>query len=179
MRNLTGRGKPYEAECLVDTGAVDCMAPANRLRAEGIKPEGRAVYELANREPVEYQYGFARIQFIGSETVAPVIFGPPDVEPILGVVALESAGITVEPVTKTLKRLPAKPLKIDSQFFALVATCPRRDQHRAGQSSRPLPDGRRDNSSTPADRAREQCDRGNRRACARWRTLPASRRRCK
>src|SRR5215471_13164238 len=105
MRSLSGRGKAYEAECLVDTGAVDCMAPAERLRAAGIRPEGKAVYELANGEPVEYEYGFARIRFVGSETVAQVIFGPPHAEPILGVVALESAGITVDPVTKTLKRL--------------------------------------------------------------------------
>jgi predicted aspartyl protease len=111
MRSLSGRKKPYEAECLVDTGAVDCMAPADQLRRAGIKPEGKAVYELANGQPVEYEYGFARIKFVGSETVAQVIFGPPDVEPILGVVALENAGITVDPVTKTLKRLPAKPLK--------------------------------------------------------------------
>jgi hypothetical protein len=40
-----------------------------------------------------------------------VVFGPPNVEPILGVVALENAGLTVDPITKTLKRLPAKPLK--------------------------------------------------------------------
>ena len=100
MRSLTGRGKPYEAECLVDTGAVDCMAQGDRLRAAGIKPEGKAFYELANGEPVEYEYGFARVEFVGSETVAQVIFGPADVEPILGVVALESAGITVDPVTK-------------------------------------------------------------------------------
>ena len=58
-----------------------------------------------------YEYGFARVLFLGTETVAQVIFGPPDVEPILGVVAHENAGITIDPVTKTLKRLPAKPLK--------------------------------------------------------------------
>ena len=52
MRSLSGKGKSYEAEFLVDTGVVDCMTPANRLRAAGIKPEGKAVYELANGEPV-------------------------------------------------------------------------------------------------------------------------------
>ena len=56
-------------------------------------------------------YGFARIEFIGAETVGQVVSGPSNVEPILGVVALESAGITVDPVTRTLERLPAKPLK--------------------------------------------------------------------
>jgi predicted aspartyl protease len=111
MRSLTGKGRPYQAECLVDTGSVDCLAPGDRLRAAGIKPEGKAIYELATGEPVEYEYGFARIEFVGSVTVAQVIFGPSGVEPILGVVALENAGVTVDPVTKVLKRLPAKPLK--------------------------------------------------------------------
>jgi predicted aspartyl protease len=111
MRSLAGKGKPYEGECLVDTGAIDCMAPGDQLRAAGIKPEGKAVYELANGEPIEYEYGFARIEFVGSVTVAQVIFGPPGVEPLLGVVALENTGITVDPINKTLKRLPAKPLK--------------------------------------------------------------------
>jgi predicted aspartyl protease len=48
---------------------------------------------------------------MGEETVAQVIFGPRGSEPILGVVALENVGIVVDPVTRTLKRLPAKPLK--------------------------------------------------------------------
>ena len=40
-----------------------------------------------------------------------VIFGPEEVEPILGVTTLESAGLTVDPTTQQLKRLPAVPLK--------------------------------------------------------------------
>ena len=109
--NLTKQGTPYEAEFLVDTGAVDCLAPGDALLAAGVMPEGKAVYELANGQPIEYQYGFARISFLGEETVSPVIFGPQGAEPILGVVALESMGVVVDPITKTLKRLHAKPLK--------------------------------------------------------------------
>jgi hypothetical protein len=48
---------------------------------------------------------------LGEETVAQIIFGPHDAEPILGVVALENTGVVVDPVTKTIKRLHAKPLK--------------------------------------------------------------------
>jgi clan AA aspartic protease len=109
--NLARDGTPYEAEFLVDTGAIDCLAPSDELRAAGVKPEGKAVYQLANGEPVEYEYGFARIAFLGEETVAQIIFGPHDAEPILGVVALENTGVVVDPVTKTIKRLHAKPLK--------------------------------------------------------------------
>ena len=47
----------------------------------------------------------------GAITAGRVIFGPDDVEPILGVTALESAGITVDPTNQTLRRLPAIPLK--------------------------------------------------------------------
>jgi clan AA aspartic protease len=109
--NLARQGSPYEAEFLVDTGAIDCLAPSDELSAAGVTPEGKAVYELANGEPVEYEYGFARISFLGEETVAQIIFGPAGVEPILGVVALENTGVVVDPVTKTIKRLHAKPLK--------------------------------------------------------------------
>jgi hypothetical protein len=34
-----------------------------------------------------------------------------EAEPLLGVTALESVGITVDPANRTLKRLPAIPLK--------------------------------------------------------------------
>ena len=57
------------------------------------------------------QYGFARISFLGDETVSHVIFGAENAEPLLGVVALENTGVRVDPVTQTLKRLPAMPLK--------------------------------------------------------------------
>ena len=49
--------------------------------------------------------------FLGSSTVSRIIFGPDDAEPMLGVVALDSTGIAVDPVSKTLKRMAAKPLK--------------------------------------------------------------------
>ena len=111
LSDLRQEGTPYESEFLVDTGAIDCMVDAERLREVGIQSEGRAAYALANGEPVEYDYGFARVSFFGEETVAQVVFGPPGVEPILGAGALENVGVTVDPATRTLKRLPARPLK--------------------------------------------------------------------
>lgn len=114
LGNLKADGIPFEAEFLVDTGAIDCLAPAQALIQAGIASEGRDVYELANGELVEYPYGFARVSFMGAETVSKVIFGPDGCEPLLGVVALESTGIGVDPVSRTLKRMAAKPLKRNS-----------------------------------------------------------------
>jgi clan AA aspartic protease len=118
ISNLSQDGEPFEGEFLVDTGAIDCMAPAGQLRKAGVAVEGKDVYELANGEPVEYEYGFARVSFMGSETVTQIIFGPEGVEPILGVVALENTGIAVDPVSRTLKRMTAKSLKSVRKRFA-------------------------------------------------------------
>lgn len=111
VSNLQRSQPPYSAPFLVDTGAIVCLAPEAELRKAGIEPEGREAYELANGMPVEYDYGFARISFMGSDTVTKIIFGPDNVEPLLGVTALESVGIGVDPVTQTLKRYAALPLK--------------------------------------------------------------------
>lgn len=109
--NLSKKGNPYSSEFLVDTRAIDCMAPADALERSGIEVEGHAAYELADGTLVKYPFGFARVTFMGAETVSQVIFGPEGCEPILGVVALENTGIGVDPVTRTLKRMDAKPLK--------------------------------------------------------------------
>ncbi len=111
ITNLAQDAEPWEAEFLVDTGAIDCMGPRDRLIRAGIRPEGKSVYELANGQPVEYEYGFARVAFLGAETVAQIVFGPLDTVPILGVVALENVGVSVDPVTRTLHRMHARPLK--------------------------------------------------------------------
>ena len=111
VTNLAGSGTPYQAEFLVDSGAVDCLGPTDRLRAAGIEPEGKAVYEPANGQPVEYEYGFARVALMGQETVVQIIFGPDGAKPILGVVALENMGVTIDPTSRVLRRLHAKPLK--------------------------------------------------------------------
>jgi clan AA aspartic protease len=111
VRRLAGRGKGYSAEFLVDTGAVDSLAPATALRKAGIKPEGKNTHELANGTPVELEYGFARISLLGEETVTPILFGPAGSEPILGVLALEGLGISVDPKTRSLKRERARSLK--------------------------------------------------------------------
>lgn len=111
LRNFAGPNGGYEADFLVDTGANDSLAPAAELRKAGIQPVGQTAYELANGRLEEYEFGLAEISFMGEVTAGRVIFGPDNVEPLLGVTALESVGITIDPASGTLKRLPAIPLK--------------------------------------------------------------------
>ena len=106
-----GHRKKYEADFLVDTGATDTLVPAAELRKIGIKPVGKMAYELADGSRAEYEFGLAEISFMGEVTAGRVIFGPDQVEPLLGVTALESVGIVIDPANRTLKRLPAISLK--------------------------------------------------------------------
>ena len=104
-------GDGYEALFLVDSGATDSMAPAAELARAGIKPIGRLPYELTDGRIANYEFGLAQIEFMGEITAGRIIFGPDDVSPLLGVTALESVGIVIDPRTRTLRRLPAIPLK--------------------------------------------------------------------
>lgn len=106
-----GSRELYDAKFLVDTGATDAMAPASELRRVGIEPVGKRTYQLANGELQEYEYGLAELRFMGEITSADIIFGPDDTEPILGVLALESAGYIVDPKNQTIRKLFAIPLK--------------------------------------------------------------------
>jgi predicted aspartyl protease len=111
LQRVEGADASYEADFLVDTWATDSMAPARELRRIGVTPAGRMAYELADGSVHEYVFGLARIEFMGEVTAGRVLFGPDDAEPRLGVTALESVGITVDPASRTLRRLPAIPLK--------------------------------------------------------------------
>jgi clan AA aspartic protease len=101
----------WEGLFLVDTGAVDCLAPATRLREIGLKPVGRRSYELADGSAVELEITVAQIELMGEIVGATMIFGPDNAEPILGVTALESLGLEVDPRNNRLKRLPSVRLK--------------------------------------------------------------------
>jgi len=111
LKNLSAPNGTYEADFLVDTGATDSLAPAAELKKIGIEPKGKMSYELADGTVQEYAFGVAQIEFMGEITAGRVIFGPEGAEPLLGVTALESVGISIDPVNRTLKRLPAVPLK--------------------------------------------------------------------
>lgn len=109
--NIDAPEKSYESIFLVDTGATDSLVPSDELENLDVRKVGKMSYELADGTVKEYFFGLVRIEFMGETTAGRVIFGEPGSEPLLGVTALESVGIMVDPANKTLKRLPAIPLK--------------------------------------------------------------------
>jgi len=111
VRNPAQPERIYEGLFLVDTGAVDCLVPGKYLKEIGLSPKSKRTYELADGTEVTMDITTADIEFMGDIVGATVLFGADDAEPILGVTALESVGIEVDPRTQRLKRLPAVRLK--------------------------------------------------------------------
>ena len=111
IRNLAEPDRVWEGLFLVDTGATDCLVPRQHLESIGLVPEGQRVYELADGSELRMDITVARVEFMGEFVGATIMFGEADAEPLLGVTALESVGIEVDPRNQTLKRLPAVRLK--------------------------------------------------------------------
>ncbi len=101
----------WEGLFLVDTGATDSLVPRQHLEAIGLQPRGRRTYELADGSELAVDVTVAEIEFMGEVVGGTVIYGESNAEPLLGVTALESVGIEVDPVSQRLKRLPAVRLK--------------------------------------------------------------------
>ncbi len=112
IRNPAEPDRSWEGLFLVDTGAIDTLVPGQHLKSIGLIPKGQRIYELADGSKIKMDITTADIEFMGDYVGGTVIFGGKDVEPILGVTALESVGIEVDPRNQRLKRLPATRLKL-------------------------------------------------------------------
>lgn len=111
ISNFGDRSRSWTGRFLVDTGATDSVVPRNQLDAIGITPETQRVYELADGSDATMDVGGARIEFMGEFTAGLVVFGEPNSEPLLGVTALESVGVEVDPRNQRLRKLSAVRLK--------------------------------------------------------------------
>ncbi len=107
IRNPADPERTWEGEFLVDTGATDTLVPRQHLESIGIVPEGQRSYRLAGGNEILMDIGIARIEFMGDFTAGVVAFGAENAEPLLGVTALESVGVEVDPHNQTISKLPA------------------------------------------------------------------------
>ena len=111
IRNPAEPDRTWEGLFLVDTGATDCLVPRPHLESIGLIPKGQRVYELADGSEIRMDITTADIEFMGEIVGGTILFGEANTEPLLGVTALESVGIEVDPLNQRLKRLPAVRLK--------------------------------------------------------------------
>ena len=111
IRNPADPSRSWEGRFLVDTGAIDSLVPRPYLESIGLEPRGQRTYELADGSEVEMDITFGEIEFMEELTAGLIIIGDAGAEPLLGVTALESVGVEVDPQSQRLKKLPAVRLK--------------------------------------------------------------------
>jgi len=91
---------------LADSGALYSIVPKEVLRAVGIKPYGTETFTLADGSTIERKVGTAFLHINGRKAPSPVIFGEKEDGALLGIIALESLGFTIDPRTGKLKPTP-------------------------------------------------------------------------
>ena len=111
IRNPADPDRVWEGLFLVDTGSIYTVVPRQDLEAVGLAPNGQRIYGLANGSEVRLDVAGGQIEFMGDVTWGPVVFGDNDTEPLLGISALESVGIEVDPRSQSLRRLPSTRLR--------------------------------------------------------------------
>ena len=111
VRNPAEPHRTWQRLFLVDTGATDSLVPRTCLEAIGLQPKGQRTYGLADGSEMSMDITVGQIEFMGEIVGATIVIGDADSEPLLGLTALESVGIEVDPRNQQLKRLPSVRLK--------------------------------------------------------------------
>lgn len=91
---------------LVDSGAFYSVVPAQVLKKLGVRPYTRETFTLADGMQIDRDVGVVLFRVNGHVGSTPVIFGERTDTPLLGVLALEAMGLTLDPRTGKLKKIP-------------------------------------------------------------------------
>ncbi|KUO87206.1 MAG: hypothetical protein AT715_04240, partial [Thermoproteus sp. JCHS_4] len=96
--------KCVETELIVDTGNTYTWIKRERLEAIGVKPSKARKFRTIEGETIEREVGEAVIECLGERAMSIVVFAERDDVEVMGVVALESLALEVDPVTQQLKK---------------------------------------------------------------------------
>jgi clan AA aspartic protease len=89
-----------ELEFLIDTGAIYSVIPSPTARKLALTKLDREEFTLADGTRRSYDIGEAFFELGERRATSKVVFGPPNVTPLLGALTLESLGLMVNPVTR-------------------------------------------------------------------------------
>lgn len=96
--------KCVETELIVDTGITYTWIKRERLEAIGVKPSKARKFRTMEGKTIEREVGEAVIECLGERAMSIVVFAERDDVEVMGVVALESLALEVDPVTQQLKK---------------------------------------------------------------------------
>ena len=108
------QGQRYvPVEALVDTGSSYTALAASLLRALGVQPRERRLFELADGRRVERDMAQTWVRIDGRAAIVPVVFAEDDTLPLLGAVTLEIFGLAVDSVRRRLVSVPGLLMQAD------------------------------------------------------------------
>ena len=98
----SGRGRPVNVRFLVDTGAVYTVLPLHIWQALKLKSQRSAEFTPADGTTITRGVSECRFTLGGQSATSPVVLGETDDGPLLGAVTLETVGLMVNPLSRTL-----------------------------------------------------------------------------
>jgi predicted aspartyl protease len=88
---------------LVDSGAVYSVLPKEHWKALGLKPERDLEFVLADGTTLTRGVSESVFELEGRRATSPVVLGETEDEALLGAVTLETLGLMLNPLNRTLQ----------------------------------------------------------------------------
>jgi predicted aspartyl protease len=103
VRKSHGARKGLKVTFLVDSGAVYSVVDTAILRSLGCRPYRSLDFPLADGSTMSRRVGDAYFEYRGEGGPAPVVFGEPGDQNLLGVTTLEALGLVLDPFKRQLR----------------------------------------------------------------------------
>lgn len=97
------RQRPRRIRLLVDSGAVYSVLPKPEWQALGLKPERELDFVLADGSTLTRGVSECAFELDGRRATSPVVLGETEDEALLGAVTLETLGLMLNPLNRTLQ----------------------------------------------------------------------------
>ena len=101
---VLGDSAHSEVELIVDTGSILTWVRSDRLKSIGAKPRREKEFRTIEGKIIRRKTGPATVRYDGVEADVEVVFGEESDAEVLGVTALGSLGLQIDPVTLKLNR---------------------------------------------------------------------------
>ena len=102
ITNPKDNNKFVQGDFLVDSGASYTVLPQRMVNKLKIKPSWTQKFSLADGKKVTRDIGSAVIEFRGRKMATPVVLGLKHDSPLLGVITLESFGLSLNPFQRKI-----------------------------------------------------------------------------
>lgn len=101
---LRANGKEFKKKILVDTGATFSWIDGKILKKLGVKPVDIEEFETIERRIIKREIGFLEIECQGRRGPTGVVFARKGDSEVLGLHALETLRLAVDPYRQRLKK---------------------------------------------------------------------------